>query len=249
MMIYLTSLILGLTSNLHCLGMCGPLVLAVPMKRTSRLGTLFQLLQYHFGRILVYAVLGAVFGLLGFTINSFGIMQWVSILFGVLMLLFAWRKWLLVSLEKSLGILGFSKLFNGFYAKLFATRSPLKMFLLGALNGILPCGMVYLGVLNALLAGSALGSATAMFFFGIGTMPALLVVGFAAGSITPKVRSKIQLFVPYLMSVVALMLIVRGMNLGIPYLSPKVSLQQTEVKKQQKQEVKMSCCHAGKACE
>lgn len=226
MMNFLVAILLGLSSNLHCLGMCGPLAMAVPMDRRSNATISWNLIQYHGGRILSYSVLGFLFGALGSSFQFLGVLQILSVVFGVAMLIFAWKKWWLQYLEKWVMSIGVSALFNRNYKQLIQSKSPIRLFALGALNGFLPCGMVYLALANALLTGNVWSSALSMVFFGIGTMPALFIVGFAAGKISNAVRQKMNSLVPYLMSLVALLLILRGLNLGIPMLSPKIESQQ-----------------------
>lgn len=238
-MIYLTSVLLGLSSNLHCLGMCGPLVMAVPMDRSSNWSIIWNLVQYHFGRILSYSLLGFLFGIIGLGLHFFGILQWISILFGVAMLFFAWKKWWLQKVEKALMSFGVFKNYNLIFKKTIHSNSAFRLLFLGVLNGFLPCGMVYLALANALLTGTEWGSALAMVFFGFGTLPALFIVGFAANFITPSFRKKMNQLMPYLMSIVAILLILRGLNLGIPLVSPKIEMQQQGTEKVQA----ISCGH------
>lgn len=243
-MYILAAILLGLSSNLHCLGMCGPLVMAVPMNRNSTASIIWNLIQYHSGRILSYMLLGVLFGTIGSGFQLFGLLQLLSIIFGVAMLFFAWKKWWLQYVEKWVMSIGISKHYNQLFKRLLNSNSAMRLFGLGMLNGFLPCGMVYLALANALLVGSLVGSATAMLFFGIGTMPALFIVGFAAGKISQTTRQKINHITPYLMSIVALLLILRGLNLGIPYVSPKMEIQKTE-----NHEIKtISCCHSSDSC-
>ena len=186
----LTGFILGLTSSLHCIGMCGPIAMAIPVNRKNNWTILSGVLQYNLGRVLTYAILGLLVGSIGLTVESFGILQWLSIISGVLLILYAWRKWL--------GHIFTAKLpqvnINGFVSKgmgsVLSSSFPFKLPLLGFLNGLLPCGMVYIALMNALLAGGQLSSSMAMILFGLGTLPSMIAVGFAAGKITGKLRSK-----------------------------------------------------------
>jgi sulfite exporter TauE/SafE len=124
--------------------------------------------------------------------------------------------------------------------------------MLGMLNGMLPCGMVYVAMINALLAGHPFSSAGAMIAFGIGTLPSMIAVGFAANRISASVRQKINRAVPYLLTLVGLLIVLRGMNLDIPFISPKVSVVKTETKKRTEKtaepQVEMSCCHKKNSC-
>jgi sulfite exporter TauE/SafE len=119
---------------------------------------------------------------------------------------------------------------------------PFKLSLLGMLNGLLPCGMVYVGLTNALIAGSPMNSVFAMASFGLGTMATMLLVGFAANKISLQVRSNLRKIVPYMLTFVGLLVILRGLNLDIPYISPKIEEAHLH---HQDQEVKMviKCCY------
>lgn len=249
--IFLAGLILGITSNLHCIGMCGPIAMAIPVNRKSNWSILSGILQYNFGRILTYAALGAIVGSIGVTVETFGFLQWLSIIAGVFMILFAWRKWISMKLETKLPMFGVQSLISKGLGKVITSGSPFKLSLLGMLNGLLPCGMVYVALMNALLAGNMLSSANAMIAFGIGTLPSMIAVGFAANRINANVRQKLNKAVPYLLTVVGVLIILRGMNLDIPFISPKVTVTKTEVKGEMNAapKVEMSCCHKKTACE
>jgi sulfite exporter TauE/SafE len=246
MIIFVTSLIIGLTANFHCIGMCGPLALAIPVNRTSNWTILFGVLQYNFGRIITYSILGALVGLIGITIETFGVLQWISIISGVLMIIYAWRKWISTKIEAKIPMFGMNKVVSAGLGKVLAKKSPFKLLLLGSLNGLLPCGMVYLALMNAILAGNSLNSSLAMAFFGIGTLPAMVFVGFAANRISSNLRYKFSLAIPYLLTIIGLLVILRGLNLDIPYISPKISLveeKKCEITKTSGKTVEMSCCH------
>lgn len=239
--ILLLGLILGITSNLHCIGMCGPIAIAIPVNRKSNWTILSGVLQYNFGRIITYSFLGIIVGSIGITIETLGFLQWLSIFAGIFLILFAWRKWFSTKLFSKIPNLGIQKGISKSLGKVIKSKSPFKIGTLGLLNGLLPCGMVYAALVNALLAGNPAGSAYAMIAFGIGTLPSMMAVGFAANRINASMRQKFNKVVPYLLTVVGILIVLRGMNLDIPYLSPKVSIKTTKVTNEP--EVEMSCCH------
>lgn len=107
------------------------------------------------------------------------------------------------------------------------------MFPVGLLNGLLPCGLVYVAIAAALATMSSLNAMLLMFSFGIGTIPVMAGLMIFGHLISINIRQKINRSVPYFVGLMAVMLILRGMNLGIPYLSPKLEKESTEV----------SCCH------
>lgn len=248
-----TGFILGIGSSLHCMGMCGPIAMALPLDRRSNSTILFGALQYNLGRVVTYAILGIIAGSLGLTINTFGFLQWISIIAGALLILFAWRHiFQRIPAFHAPSLFVTSKL-NQLLGKVIRSKNPSKLLFLGGLNGLLPCGMVYAALLNSILAGSPYSSALAMIAFGLGTLPAMIFVSFAAGKITGEHRRKFNSILPYLLTIVGTIIILRGMNLDIPYISPKVEInQKAEGKKESKEkepEVTMSCCHSKDDCE
>jgi hypothetical protein len=251
--IFIPAFILGVISNLHCLGMCGPIALAIPLNRSSKSAMLFGILQYHLGRVLVYAILGYIVGYIGMGIKLFGVLQAISIIAGIGIIIYAWRKkinFTKIKLPSFLCTLSLSKghfvtmsLLSQSMGKIMHSESPLKLFLLGALNGLLPCGMVYTALITAVVLGTPLLSATSMLAFGLGTLPGLVAFSLFAQQLGNPMRSKINRYLPYLITVVGLLIILRGMNLNIPYISPKVSFSE------EKKEVIMDCCHKNTKCE
>jgi sulfite exporter TauE/SafE len=238
--VLLKGLVLGLASSLHCVGMCGPIAMAIPVNRTNSFTILLGVLQYNFGRILTYAWLGFIIGSVGITIETFGFLQWVSIIAGIFMILYAWRKWLSVHISFGSPKLGIEGFVSKNLGKVISSNIPFKLSLLGMLNGLLPCGMVYIGLTNALVAGSPLKSVYAMAAFGVGTLATMILVGFAANKISMQLRNKLAKVVPYMLTLVGVLIILRGLNLDIPYISPKME----EVHlNNQKVDVVMKCCY------
>jgi sulfite exporter TauE/SafE len=253
--IFIPAFILGMLSNLHCLGMCGPIALAIPLNRTSKSAMLFGILQYHIGRILVYGILGYLVGYIGMGIKLFGVLQAISIIAGIGIIIYAWRKkinFTKIKLPSFLGPLSLSKghssLLSSYMGKIMRSKSPLKLFLLGALNGLLPCGMVYTALITAVVLGTPLLSATSMLAFGLGTLPGLVAFSLFAQQLGNPIRSKINRYLPYLITLVGLLIILRGMNLNIPYISPKVSVVESSTPSKNKKVV-MDCCHKSTKCE
>jgi len=247
----ITGFILGLTSNFHCIGMCGPIALAVPVNRKNNTTILFGALQYNLGRIISYAFLGGIVGMIGLSIHTFGVLQWLSILSGLFLIIYAWRKYLSAIFSQHLPALPIQKHLNAALGKVIRSKHPMKLSMLGMLNGFLPCGMVYAALLNALLTGEIAGSALAMIFFGIGTLPSMIGVIYMANKITPKLRAKFNKVVPYLITMVGLLIVLRGLNLGIPFISPVIKIEQPKTKNPNKEnsEMTMECCHSKKSCD
>ncbi len=209
-----TAFTLGLFGSFHCAGMCGPLVLAVRSAGNNRLAAA---LLYHSGRALTYTSLGLTAGLIGQTVQLAGVARWLSIGLGVTLLV-----GLLVSQSRrvwNLGTIGFPR-FQKAFRFLVSRQNPIGVVGLGALNGILPCGLVVAALATAVVAGDALSGGVTMGAFAIGTWPMMLAIHMAKIPLPTAVRQKfVQLF-PIALALTALLLILRGMNLGIPFISP-----------------------------
>lgn len=211
-----SAFLMGFLGSFHCIGMCGPIVLALPGK-----GVLYKVI-YNMGRAITYTLMGAVVGLVGQSFSLVGWQQSLSIGVGVIMLviiLFTKYK------HFDLPLLGpINKLYQFVKTKLgplLKSKSTFSPLLVGILNGLLPCGLVYAALFAALSMGSVIHSASYMALFGFGTIPIMLGLGVFSEIITPAVRTKLNKAVPYFLAVVAILLILRGMNLGIPYISPQ----------------------------
>jgi uncharacterized protein len=241
--IFIPAFILGVISNLHCLGMCGPIALAIPLNRSSKSTMLFGILQYHIGRVLIYGILGYLVGYIGMGIKLFGILQAISIIAGIGIIIYAWRNKLTFFKNLFTSSLRHTSLLSRSMGKIMRSENPLKLFLLGALNGLLPCGMVYTALITAVVLGTPLLSATSMLAFGLGTLPGLVAFSLFAQQLGNPMRSKINRYLPYIITLVGLLIVLRGMNLNIPYISPKVSFSE------EKKEVIMDCCHKNTKCE
>lgn len=243
--VYTSSLIIGLSASLHCLGMCGPLVMAIPMKTNNVYERSLGMLQYHIGKTFTYALLGLLAGLIGISIQTFKWMQLFSVISGVAIVFFAWAKFVRFPFGNK-----FRQLFIRFSGttirKLFQSGMPFKPLLFGIINGLLPCGLIYIALINSLLAGSPFSGMMAMVFFGLGTVPVLTLARWISG----KFQWRTNRWTPVLITLVGLMVVFRGLNLGIPYLSPKIEVQQaTNGTKEETEEVVMNCCHKEKSCE
>ncbi|UTW61157.1 sulfite exporter TauE/SafE family protein [bacterium SCSIO 12741] len=222
-MIYLGGAIaIGLLSNLHCLGMCGPIALALPLNRSNFFTRTLGVLAYNSGRILTYAALGAVLGLFGEGLHFFGLQQTFSIVLGALIILFALLPGLLQK-EQIVGggIYRWTQNLKTEFGKHFRKSSYSSLFMIGLLNGLLPCGMVYIALAGALAASSWQQGALFMALFGAGTLPVMFSLPLVVSKLTSPLRARIRKFLPIIAIGMGLLLILRGSNLGIPYLSPK----------------------------
>ncbi len=216
-----TAFILGLLGSLHCIGMCGPIAFMLPVDRKNTSRKVFQIGLYHFGRLLSYSIFGLVFGLIGKSLYLFGFQQQLSITIGVLMILV---------------VLVPVKMFNKYNLSkpLFKVISTVKSSLgsalkkktndtfltIGFLNGFLPCGLVYMAIFAAISFGALWQASLYMVFFGLGTIPLMTSAVYLGKFINAQKKQRIQELIPVFVVVIGCMFILRGLGLGIPYISP-----------------------------
>lgn len=217
----LTAFFLGLVSSLHCVGMCGPFVLMLPLDRLRPARKALQLLTYHGGRIVSYALLGLVFGWIGKGLYLAGLQQRLSLALGALMLAltllpFGWRALERLALP---ALAPWSRIRSKALAH-FAKGSLPLLLALGLLNGLLPCAMVYAALFGATAMAEPLQGMAFMAMFGLGIVPLLSAVGYLDGWLRPSLREKLRFALPIATATVALLLIVRGLGLGFDHFSP-----------------------------
>ncbi|MBK5212781.1 MAG: sulfite exporter TauE/SafE family protein [Flavobacteriaceae bacterium] len=217
-----TALIFGLLGSFHCVGMCGPIAFLLPVERNNNFKKVGQIFLYHFGRILAYSILGLVFGLVGKSLNLFGIQQQLSIIIGVLMLLVIFLP------QKTFNKYNFSKPIYKIVSKVKSAlgkelkkKTPDTFLTIGFLNGFLPCGLVYMAVFGAIASGNALQGSLYMALFGLGTIPLMTSAIYLGNFLNGQVRQRIRRAIPVLIVIIGCLFIVRGLGLGIPYISPK----------------------------
>lgn len=224
MMIWMTvtaGFTLGAAGSLHCVGMCGPLSLALPTRHLSRTGRWISLLCYQAGRIMTYSFLGLLLGWAGRQIFLAGYQQWFSIVLGVLILVFSLLYFLQkYSMHFPAGKKFFAVLIKKISSLMVSSRGPGGFFLVGLANGMLPCGMVYMAMTAALTFNGIAQTILFMAFFGLGTLPAMMIVGMAGHALKPRYRFLFRKAVPVFISIIGVILILRGLNLGIPFISP-----------------------------
>jgi sulfite exporter TauE/SafE len=221
-------LTLGFAGSFHCLGMCGPLALAIPVGNAQRGRTHIPITLYNLGRAFSYAMIGMVAGFVGSGFKWWGWQQGLSVMAGIWMLLFLFYRfklpfripWLQAFHQKVQSVLS-KKVQPG-----SISRSAL---MIGLLNGWLPCGLVYVALPAALVTAHPWQGSLLMFSFGIGTWPVMMGLMWAGHRLSIPIRQKMYRFVPYLTSVLAIVLILRGLNLGIPYVSPKLDDRKPQV--------------------
>jgi sulfite exporter TauE/SafE len=218
--VLIPGLILGAISSFHCIGMCGPLALALPLGHRSSTTKVVCIFLYNLGRVVTYSMLGFLVGFLGRQISLAGFQQSFSIVAGILILVVFILKLLHRKHRLHHRSNWFSRRVQQLVAASMRIQTLLGFFLTGMANGLLPCGMVYLAVTGALATNSIGYGAVFMAAFGLGTFPAMVTLCFAGLFISIQTRSFIRKLTPYAFLLMGLLLITRGLGLGIPYLSP-----------------------------
>lgn len=217
---------MGLLGSFHCVGMCGPLALSLPLNSDSFWSKFSGALTYNSGRIVTYSVFGLLFGAVGKSFALFGYQQWLSVLLGVLILIFIILPKRVSSFNKNNFVLLFFEKIRAALGQLFFKKNYSSLFAIGLLNGLLPCGLVYMAAAGAVATGDIINSVVFMAFFGLGTLPVMWSVAFFGNYVGIGIRQKIRRAYPYMMMLMACLLILRGMGLGIPYISPKMDIKE-----------------------
>lgn len=171
----------------HCVGMCGGIVIAYTSTKVddkwSKQLQAFSHLAYSFGRISTYVLLGAIFGYLGgvATFNNYtngGLLIFAGIIMILAGLSLMGKVKFLTLIEHSFSK---SEWYQKSFRSLLHSKSLFSFYLLGMINGLLPCGFVYFFAITAASTGSAYWGAIVMLVFGLSTIPAMFSVGFFMG--------------------------------------------------------------------
>ncbi|GAB2949938.1 sulfite exporter TauE/SafE family protein [Hymenobacter coalescens] len=215
--------IFGLLGSFHCVGMCGAIALALPGAGQPRRRYVSGRVLYNLGRVTTYTTLGALAGLLGQSLRLAGWQQGLSVTSGLLILLlvavperYTGRAAAAVGLDRALFRL------KQALAYFFQRPAPGALYMSGVLNGLLPCGLVYLALAGALSAPGVGGAAAYMALFGLGTLPLMLALSLTGQLVPLRWRTRLRQAVPVVATAMAVLFIVRGLGLGIPYLSPQL---------------------------
>jgi len=244
-MFLISALVLGLVGSFHCVGMCGPIAVALPVSNKNWLSRISGTFLYNIGRAITYGVMGAVFGILGEGIQLGGFQKWVSIAMGTIMILSVIFP-VLFRNTKLLDqyIYGYVDRLKEYIGPLFKNSSLGSLFIIGLLNGLLPCGLVYVALAGAIATGGVLSGSLYMFVFGLGTLPMLALVTLAGNVISGQFKSSINKLIPFVIVIIGALFILRGLQLGIPYLSPPEK--KLHIKSVQDTDDARGCCGDGK---
>lgn len=223
--------LMGLTGSLHCAGMCGPIIWVMPFQQLSGWKKWLSIALYHIGRTTVYAMLGIILFSFKSVFNP-QVQQYVSIILGGFLLIVGIFSFFPGRFTIKLPWTSFvQRRLAGFMSHPGMT----SLFFTGMLNGLLPCGLVYMALSASVVAPTAVTAAVMMYAFGLGTMPMLIALTVIKDRTKLLHAGHFRKFVPVVMLFFGSLFVLRGMNLGIPYLSPKITMEHNEVKAQ--------CCH------
>lgn len=208
---------IGLFGSLHCIGMCGPIAMALPYPSRSKSQLIGSVLLYNFGRIITYGGLGVLFGLLGASFSLAGFQQFIALFLGVIFLMAGVFSF---NLESTLLKWKWtSRLF--FFVKsrlsMFLQKKSIQsLFFIGLMNGLLPCGLVYMALAGAISSGTLSGGFMWMLAFGLGTVPLMLAATVSGNFVRGTLRSFFKKSYPAILVIFAFLLIMRGLNVDIP---------------------------------
>lgn len=216
-----TALFFGLISSFHCIGMCGPIAMMLPVDHKNPSKKALQILTYHLGRLTAYGSLGLVFGILGRGFYLAGLQQTISITVGALMIL------VVVIPEKIFAKYNFSRPIYQLISKVktalgsqFKRKSADALFTIGFLNGLLPCGLVYAALFGAIAMQNVTLSISYMLLYGLGTIPMMSAVVYVSNFLSFPIRNKLQKVIPIVSVIIGTLFILRGLGLDISYVSP-----------------------------
>lgn len=226
------ALLMGFTGSLHCAGMCGPIIWIMPFHAFSGIRKAVAIGLYHLGRISVYALMAAV-------LHSFKdvfdprVQQYVSIVLGSILLLAGILAFFPVSTFRiKLPWAGFVR---GRLGDVMGRPGLGAIAMAGVLNGMLPCGLVYMALSASMTLPDVTSAIGMIYIFGAGTLPMLVGITLLKSRLSVMWGNQFRKVVPVLVFSFGCLFVLRGLNLGIPYLSPKVEVSQGSVQS--------SCCH------
>ena len=203
----------------HCVGMCGSLVGAFSMQqKTIKSSITGPLLLYQAGRITTYVIIGMITATIGAGLHlaalGQGLQVGLSIFIGLLMLFIGLAligKFVNLRWIESAAL---AKWASALVGRLMTSAHPAAPVGLGMANGLLPCGPVYAMALLAATAANPLHGGLVMLFFGLGTLPAMMGMGFVSARLSVTLRKRLYRFAAILIMIVGLQQIMRGLALA-----------------------------------
>lgn len=220
---FLYALSLGFIGSFHCIGMCGPIALTLPVQHLEGVRKQAGILLYNAGRVTAYAGLGLISGWLGRQFYLGGLQQWLSIILGSGMLLLIVLQYGFHRGHLPLNIRFYTRPLKTMLGDLLRRQQQHTLYAIGILNGLLPCGLVWFAITGAVATGSTLEGSLFMAAFGMGTLPAMIALTWCNDLISISLRNRLRRCIPFVVTIMAVLLIIRGLNLNIPYVSPALA--------------------------
>ena len=212
-----TAFMIGLVGSLHCIGMCGPIALAIPYQASTKIKTLVNILLYNSGRIITYGLIGVLPAIFGLALSLAGMQKNMSIVLGAILIIAA--VFSIPLDQRTNAIPGINKIYPWAATKMksfISKKSKSAFFITGLLNGFLPCGMVYMAVMGAITQTSMTNAFFYMLLFGLGTVPLMLIMGVSGQFINLTWRRKLQSVIPVFMIGIGILMIMRGITIDLP---------------------------------
>lgn len=223
-----SAFLIGLFGSLHCVGMCGPIALSLPISSKDKFYIVLDMLIYNTGRIFTYSIIGLIVGVFGRYIFYSGYQQQLSIILGIIIIISVlFFNNIESKFSKVIGIYKFQNWLTKQFGKFISKTGKFSLFAIGVLNGFLPCGLVYMAIAGAFTNYNILSGMQYMAVFGLGTIPLMLLV--SVGGRAFQHKFKVRKFIPIVAFLMGALFILRGLSLDIPYLSPKIEKMNNEI--------------------
>lgn len=217
--IVIPSFLLGAMSSLHCVGMCGPLALSLPVHRISGAGgKVTGILLYNAGRITSYTLLGAIAGIAGRFIFVPAWQHWLAIFSGAAIILGVTVHYLGRQQKRIRIVAGYSIIYR-LIARCLQNTTPVSFYLLGIANGLLPCGLVFIALTAAFVTNSFGDGILFMTMYGLGTVPLMVALSLLGLTVGLPLRNVFKRITPLLAVMAGVLLLLRGFNVTIPIIS------------------------------
>jgi sulfite exporter TauE/SafE len=210
--VFITAFLLGAVGSTHCIAMCGPIALSLPGLQGGTHITFLSTFLYNIGRIITYSFIGLLLGLLGTSFNWAGFQKALSVGAGVLLLIFLFFPYISNRIEKGQWFHSLYSAIRGSIIKMFNRKDYWGVFTIGLLNGLLPCGLVYVALAGAIGTQSIPESIGFMMFFGLGTLPLMWTFSFFGKTLASNLRGVFKYSYPLIVFIMAILLILRGLS-------------------------------------
>lgn len=219
MIFYFSAFLIGLAGSVHCVGMCGPLALAIPGASKDKGFTFFlRTIAYQISRISGYGVLGLIVGFFSQGMQFTGVQPYFSLLSGILLLFLGFFGIIpeVNAFSKYPIIQHFQVKINRIIGTVMTNEHFSTPFVLGFLNAMLPCGMIYIALGTGLSSGNMSEAALYLISFGLGTLPLMFMVSLSGQLLSLQMRRSWQKTIPIIFMISGIILIYKGMNIALP---------------------------------